>query len=336
MWSSQEWLDTARAWLDERLAVAGTPRTGEISQPSLRPWGTVLTAPTAAGPVWLKVPGPENVFEVPLYALMAKAAPAGVLTPLEVDTERGWVLLPDGGQTLGDQIDDTGLVDALVKILPQYGRLQRDLMPHVDDMLALGMTDMRAAVMPARFEEALDVVGRYVAEHDDDHPDRERGRNVLARVTDRRAEFTAWCERLAESAVPASVDHNDLHPWNVFMVDGRATFYDWGDGVVAHPFASMLLALGIVHHRLRVPVDDPAIVRPRDAYLEVFDDLAPRSELVVELELACWVGKAARVLTWARALRLAEHDEAGEFASAPLDCLAGLLAPTWADLRLDS
>ncbi len=335
MWSSQEWLDTARTWMDERLAVAGVRRTGEVTQPHLRPWGTVLTAPTSDGPVWLKVPGPYNAFEVPLYELMAKATPTRILTPLAIDTERGWVLLPDGGETLGDHLGDriggTALVDALVEVLPQYAELQRGLMPHVDDMLSFGITDMRAEVMPSRFEEALEAVGVYVAEHDD-----EAGRETLRRATAKRAEFGTWCARLAEAVVPASLDHNDLHPWNVFVADGRATFYDWGDGVVAHPFSSMLLVLGIVRHKSGVSVDDPAVVRPRDAYLEVFGDLAPRSELVAELGLACWVAKIARVLTWIRSVRQLGYDEEGEWASAPLETLTGLLAPTWADLRLHS
>jgi hypothetical protein len=334
-WSSPEWLDTARSWLDERLAEVGAARTGEVTQPHLRPWATVVTAPTTVGPVWLKAPGPENAFEVALYGLLTTTSPTRILTPIAVDVDRGWVLLPDGGRTLGEQLGDriggTDLADALVAFLPQYAQLQRELMPHADDMLAFGMTDMRAEIMPLRFEEAVDVVGAYVAEHDD-----EGGRETLRRVTAMRAEYGEWCARLAEAVVPASLDHNDLHPWNVFMTDGRATFYDWGDGVVAHPFSSMYLVLGIVHHKLGVPVDDPAVVRPRDAYLEVFGDLAPRAELVAELELACWVAKITRVLTWARSLRQLDYDEAREFASAPLESLAGLLGPTWADLRLDS
>jgi len=46
--------------------------------------------------------------------------------------------------------------------LPQYGQLQRDLAPHSDRLLALGVADMRPAVMPRRFEEALETVGDHV------------------------------------------------------------------------------------------------------------------------------------------------------------------------------
>jgi hypothetical protein len=106
-------------------------------------------------------------------------------------------------------------------------------------------------------------------------------------------------------------------------------FYDWGDSVVAHPFASMLLGLGMLHLQLGAGADDPAVVRPRDAYLEVFGDLASRGELIEELELACRVAKVGRALSWDRALRMRGDEEAAEFADAPLNALRSLLSDTW-------
>jgi hypothetical protein len=97
---------------------------------------------------------------------------------------------------------------------------------------------------------------------------------------------------------------NDLHPWNV-LGDGAgdARFYDWGDCVVAHPFAAMLVPLGFLQHVLGVSVDDPDVVRARHAYLRVFAGTAPGEDLATTLEVACRVTKVARVLTWDRALQ---------------------------------
>jgi hypothetical protein len=308
---------TMVTWLDERLAAVGRRRTGPVTCPHDRPWGRVLTAPTADGSVWLKAPAPGTVFEVALYDLLARVAPDQVLRPIAVDLDHGWVLLPDGGATLGARLDDTDLVDALVTVLPQYGRLQRELAAHTGDLLSFGIVDMRPAVMPARFDEAVAAVGA----------------DRVPEVTAMRATFGERCARLAASPVPASLDHNDLHPWNVFLDGGRARFYDWGDAVVSHPFASMLVALAVVRAHLSVGPDDPAVTRSRDAYLEVWSDLAPHAELVADLELACWVGKVARTLVWDRALRLQGHDQAGEFADAPYENLAALAATSWTDLR---
>jgi Ser/Thr protein kinase RdoA (MazF antagonist) len=255
-----------------------------------------------------------------LYELLQTVTPERALTPLGVDVERAWVLLPDGGPTLGERFSGAQLVDALATVLPRYGELQRALAAHTDEVLALGVNDMRAAVMLRRYDEALAAMARYVERHGD-----AADQATLARVAALRANVSAWCDQLAAAPVSPSLDHNDLHPHNVFL-DATAgpRFYDWGDSVVAHPFASMLLALGFMH--FVEGADNQAIVRLRDAYLEAFSDLAPHAELVETLELACRVGKIARALTWERALRTMNPDDVDEqWASGPFEAMASLL-----------
>jgi len=324
VWASAPWRARAAAWMDEQLAGAGMKRTGEIEQPRIRPWGTVLVAPTERGRVWLKAPAPETAFEVALYELLQRVAPEHVLAPIAADVARSWVLLPDGGPVLGERITGTEIVDALLVVLPEYAQLQRALAPHVDSLLSLGVADMRAEIMPRRFDEALDAAADYV--------DRRGGKAERAthrRVAALRGVFGAWCEQLAAAPGPPSLDHNDLHPWNVFA-DGlpgakAAKFYDWGDSVVAHPFSSMLVIRRVVRHMLDTTYDDPDVLRVRDSYLDVFSDLAPHTELVETMELACRVGIPARALVWDRALRTLGPDDHSEDASAPLETLAWLL-----------
>lgn len=301
-------------WVDARLAEAGLHRTGDITCVHDRPWATVYTAPTTGGLVWLKVPGPGSRFEVPLYELLARVAPDRIPHPIALDLDLGLLLLPDGGATLGAQLGELDVTEALVTTLPQYGQLQRDLVPHTDNLLSFGVTDMRPAIMPARFDEAVAVAGPPRA------------------VREMRATFAEWCARLGASPIPASLDHNDLHLWNIFFAGGQARFYDWGDSVVSHPFASLLFLVAVVRDKLGAGPDDPVVTRPRDAYLEVWSDVAPRAELVAEQELACWVGKVARALTWDRTLRAHGYDQAREFADAPRQHLTGLLAGSWSDL----
>lgn len=319
VWSSTEWFASAVSWMDGRLAAAGIGRTGPVTQPRVRAWGTVLTAPTDRGPVWLKAPGPRTAFEVALYGLLGKVVPDRVLAPIAADVERGWVLLPDGGPTLGDDADLDTVLSGLAEVLPRYAVLQRDLASHVDELLGFGVEDMRPAAMPARFDEAVAAARRRAGRPRDDE--------LVDGIVALRPEFASWCERLAASVVPASLDHNDLHPDNVFAAGTR--FYDWGDAVVAHPFASMLVTLGVLRHGYGLAEDDPALRRLRDAYLEPFTDLAPRTELVEEVELACRVAKPARALVWDRAI---PPDEPGEFGRAPLETLLAVGDEDWLSL----
>jgi hypothetical protein len=289
VWSSADWRQRATAWADERLAAAGLARTGAVEQPRVRPWATVLRIPTSAGAVWLKATGPEVAFEVRLYELLVRVAPERVLTPLATDASRGWLLLPDGGPPLADR--GIGIAAAL----PVYARLQLDLAPHLEELLALGVADMRPAAMPERFEEALEAIGG------DD------------RVATLRPAVAEWCERLAASPVPASIDHNDLHGFNILAGE---RFYDWGDAVVAHPFATML-ALEWV---------DGDTGRLRNAYLEPFEEFGTHAELVETLELACRIGRIARALVWQRAIRAFGAEPIDEqWRSAPGEWLRSLL-----------
>jgi hypothetical protein len=308
--------------MDDRLAAAGIERTGEVSQPHLRPWATALRAPTSAGVVWLKAPGPGTVFEVGLYGLLARTAGDRVLTPIASDPVRGWILLPDGGPSLGQRLTGPDLAEALVAAIVQYGRLQLDLTAYVEEILTLGVSDMRPEVMPGRFAEALEVAGPIA---DGGSP---ADRATVEQAAAMSGTVASWCEQLAASPVPASLDHNDLHPWNILGGDEGFRFYDWGDSVVAHPFAAMLVPLGFLRRQLAVSLDDPRFLRARDAYLDVFALHVPNEELVPTLELACRVAKVARVLTWERALRTA-RDQGEEinpdWARAPVETLASLL-----------
>lgn len=127
IWATRAWRDLALTWLDEHLAAEGITRTGDADQPHLRPWATALRIPTTVGPVWLKATGPGTAFEVRLYALLNEVVPEGILTPLAIDPDRSWIVLPDGGSTLGDHIEsgEIDLAVALGTILPCYAELQR-------------------------------------------------------------------------------------------------------------------------------------------------------------------------------------------------------------------
>jgi hypothetical protein len=321
LWSSEDWRADAASWLDAQLAAEGIERTGDIEQPHLRPWATVLRATTTNGVVWLKAAGPGTAFEIPLYELLVPIAKDRVLKPIATDPARGWIVLPDGGTPIGGRLTGKALVDALVAALVRYGELQLELAPRVDDMLQLGVSDMRPAVMPERFEQALDVT-RSTSEG------KTGDRDTHRRVEEMRETFASWCEILAASRVPSSLDHNDLHPWNILGEPGQTKFYDWGDSVVAHPFAAMLVPLGFVMRHMEADLTDARFLRARDAYLDVFAATAPDEDLGSTLEVACRVAKIARVLTWDRAIGAArdQGEELDEnWSTAPMETLASLL-----------
>ena len=302
-WTSAEWRAAAVAWLDAQLAAAGMERTGEVTQPRVRRWGTVLTALTCGGRVWLKATGPETFYEVPLHARLAEVEPSCVPVVLAQDRARGWLLLRDHAPDLGDPDD---LLPAAV--LVRYARLQRAVTPQADALVAAGVPDMRPAAMPRRFDEAVEAVSGFAARHGS-----AADRATVEEVRALRPEFVRRAEQLADSAVPASVDHGDLHARNVLVGGGAVRYLDWGDAAVAHPFASLFVPLRAAREQA------PRLLR---AYLAEFTDLAPLDRLLADADLACRLAQLARVLTWVRAVGVDGADP--RFARAPLEGLAAL------------
>ena len=322
LWSSEAWREQATGWIDRRLAEAGVIRVGEVEQTRVRPWATVLRAPTTDGDVWMKAGGAATAFEAGLYELLARVAPGDVLVPLAVDAPRGWMLLPDGGPSLGERLEGDARARALSAALGQYGRLQRELAPHAAELVPLGVPDMRPEVMPGRFEEALEAARSSAPSTPPPgapSPSAASPAGALAALEALRDDVARWCEALADSPVPASLDHNDLHHQNV-LGTGPYRFYDWGDAVLAHAFAAMLVPAKVL--------SGAALDAARTAYRAEFADLAPPERLAEDLELACRVARVARTLTWERALRSArEQDEPIDplFTHAPFEELITLL-----------
>src|SRR5262245_10533099 len=150
-----EVLADATAWLDEHLAAAGIARTGAVELMKVRPWATVLRAETSTGLVWMKAAAASTRFEVPLYELLARVVPEHVLHPIATDVERAWVLLPDGGSPFAARFEGDELAAPFCAALTQYAELQLDVAAHAQELVVLGVPDMRPERMPERFEEAL-------------------------------------------------------------------------------------------------------------------------------------------------------------------------------------
>ena len=310
VWKGEEWRAQATAWVDEALAAAGSERTGPAVLHRVHPWSAVLRVPTGDGTAWMKASAPTTAFEVPMYAALARVAPERTLIPIAADPERAWLLLPDGGPPLAERSDEptAGMAPALAA----YGRLQRDLEGHIGELLAAGVPDMRPEAMPERFEEALLHAMEAPAAGDD----------AIVRIAALREPVAEWAAALAASPVPPSLDHSDLHPFNVLGDGDEPRFFDWGDSSLAHPFAVMLVPLDMAGPEHR---DEAS-----DAYLAAFADLAPRERLLADLDIACRLARIARALTWERALRSSrEQGEPVEerFESAVLETLLEIPPP---------
>jgi hypothetical protein len=322
-WSSNAWQHDVLDWIDARLRERGMRRTGECDITRIRSWSAVFRFPTDQGTFWFKADSQISLHEIRLYPLLARIAPDIVLSPLALDSDRGWIILPDGGTTLIHSASGMDLFNTLVTLIPLYARLQLRLMRHLPLMLELGVPDMRAAIMPQRFDEALNGARSLLLSEPTGQV------AILDEVATLRPTYLEMCESLACSMVPSSLDHGDLHANNIFPgTTGTPRIYDWGDSALAHPFATMLLFLRNAATALETGYDDPRLSLLRDAYLNEFRHWGTPGELLDTLEIACRVAMVSRAITWTRSIELGPMPDPS-WHKAPFEWLGALRSPSY-------
>jgi hypothetical protein len=320
-WQDPGWLAGALEWASERLAERGEGVVGTPEQPHVRAWSTALRLPVRNGAVWLKSVGPGSAQEPALLETLGEWAPEQVLVPLAVHRERRLMLLPDGGTTLR-ATGRASSVDAWEALLQDYARLQVELSSRADEMVGLGVPDLRPGRMPDLAAELLADDEWLMLDRPDGLATDQRER--LVRELGRYREL---CARLADGGIPASLQHDDLHDANVFVGDRGHRFFDWGDASVAHPFLSLLVPLRVAARALEVPPGDPALRRLRDAYLDAWSGYGDLAELREQADVALRVAPLPRAMTWQRILRGVHPDERAEWLDAVPGWTAEYLEP---------
>jgi hypothetical protein len=281
-WTDAAWLAQAHAWIEARLAELGLTRTGDIAQPHVEVWSTVLRVPTSAGTVWFKANHGPLEHEAALVSLLAKRVPDLVDPLLAADLGRGWMLMADAGARLREVVVAERSLDRWHHALDHVARISLALEGDVDALLAMGVPDLRLAVLPERYAA---LVGATGAEP--------RFRAAVTTVA-------GLADRLATYGIRESIEHDDLHDGQVFVRDGRHRVMDWGDACVSHPFFVLSVAL---EGQLAWGLDDvegSLDTSPfRDTFLApyaaAYPHLAP-ADLVEAVSVATRLGWAARAV----------------------------------------
>ena len=154
-WEDADWFAEAVAWVDERLAAMGRPRTGEVEQRHVRTWATALRVQTAEGPVWFKANTPELRHEVAVVERVSARVPDRVPPLLASDVERGWLLMADAGDRLREVADEEQSLVRWHDVLAGAADVARALEPEVDELLAAGVPDLRLHTLADGYAELV-------------------------------------------------------------------------------------------------------------------------------------------------------------------------------------
>lgn len=294
-WHDPGWQKEAHEWIRTEANRQSIQLTGEIEQPHVYAWSTVMRVPSNEGMLFFKATATETVYETTLTQKLAGWYPDCMPELLAVDIPRGWMLMRDGGEQLRASIRPTQDIKLWEPVITRYAELQIGLSEHVSEILALGIPDHRLAALPQFFSQ-------FLTEKDNLMIDQDKGLTPIEfqQLQGLTLRFEQICADLAAFGIPASLNHGDFHDGNVLLKNGRITFFDWGDACVTHPFVS--LRTFFVSIEIALKLDDysftPEMVALLDRYLEPWQKFASTENLLTAYQLSKPVASIVKALAW--------------------------------------
>jgi Phosphotransferase enzyme family len=296
LWQQPDWQAEAHAWIHSALRKNNLQLTGEIEQPHVRQWSTVVSVPTGDGMLFFKASDVLFAYETALTDYLARFRPEIFPELLAVDTKHHWMLMRDAGTPLRQFIRAEKSIARWKEVLPLYVSLQKDLAERTAHLLALGVMDRRLARLPEMFEGLIADESSMLLDQEDGLTSEE-----YARLRNYGPEFKQMCEELASFGIPETIHHDDFHDDNIFVRDGRILFTDWGESAVAHPFFTLVVMMRGIDNSMGVDFS-PQSKEVRDMYLEHWTLYDSMEELRSIAKLAQRIGYVNRALTWKMSL----------------------------------
>ena len=310
-WQDTNWQKGAHDWIRAVAHRKSIQLIGEIEQPHIYHWSTVMRVPSNEGMLFFKATASETKYEIPLTQKLAEWFPKDMPELIAVDIARGWMIMRDGGEQLRASIRPTQNIKPWEPVITRYAELQIGLSGHVDEILALGIPDHRLASLPPLYSQLLtDEKSLMIGQ--------EKGLTAdeFQKLQNLKSRFEQICTELAAFGIPESLNHGDFHDGNVLIKDGRITFFDWGDADVTHPFVS--LRTFFVSIEMALELDDYAFTAKMAAllerYLEPFHKYASEDDLHEAYALSKPVASIVKTLAWHQGIIRMNESMREEFA----------------------
>ena len=315
-WQSVDWHDEAVNWIRAQFAAHGIGGDAQIIQQ--RAWGLSCTmlARTGAGDFYFKATPPFMAHEGRIMQAVAERCPQLLPAPLAVDTERGWLLMPDYGSDMLHECADIARWEDALRL---FSPTQVEQAARAGEWLALGCPDRGLARMVELTDPLIAACCRMLTERDDGlSQDEAQALRALSMP------LKMMCARLGQFGVPHSPVHGDLGG-NVIMNGEGYTFFDWTDVCVSHPFFDMATISAAYFDESALERTPDADARLRDAYLQAWTAYESMERLVEAFEASRPLGALHQAMTYMWILTNIAPDSRGELEGGLLHWVRSLL-----------
>jgi Ser/Thr protein kinase RdoA (MazF antagonist) len=291
-WSRAGWLPEASRWIRETATACGLRSTGDVEVVEHWPLSSVLRVETDGGRVFFKAVFPIFRHEPVMTAQLSARHPTLIPELLAIDEQRGWMLMRElQGTPIGDQ--DVGRWGEGLRAAASIHKawIGRDA-----ELLSLGVHDRTLQALERDMAAGFDEV--------------ELSSEDRLRLEASLPTFARASAELGAGAVPETLVHGDLHPWNVMATDEKVSIFDWSDSCVSYP----LFDLPTYFERTE---DEQARAVLLDVYLEAWADAAPIGELRALAECAHPLALMHHSISYSRILDAMEPADRWWFDGEP-------------------
>jgi hypothetical protein len=266
-----------------------------------------LIHPTEKGDVFLKIVPPVFMREPQITAKLAEWGITKLPEILAVEQERGFLLTKDMG---GCNLTDCLTVEKLEAVVRVFAEFQFAAVDFVNLQAPSPFYDCRICVVQEKIDTLFDEAPALL----DDSP-YALSAEEKSRLRQKLPEWKQLCEEIQQVPLPDTIDHGDLRPGNIRVVNDGLILYDWAWSAITHPFIGVVGLLRIVRRWLCE--NDRRFLR--DAYLEAWTEYASNQELRCIFDLVtkilALVGVAADG-KWLRAIHRALRGNSPSATSA--------------------
>jgi hypothetical protein len=324
-WRSAVFRARAMDWIHEVLGAYGRELPGTLRVHRVRFWSAVFTVQSDSERLWFKAANPGQRFEAPLLARLSQLLPDHVITPLAIDDTRGWLLLPDGGQTLRARGDVT--IAEWEALVEQVAQMQAALTQHAADLIQTGLP----ALPPEQAGEYVAGLVDELAHLPATHPQRidpDQARALMRGISG----LSGCLGELAGSGTPLTLQPNDVSASNAFLPrddGGPFRLFDFGDAFWSHPFAALQVPTRMVTGSWPLPPPPAHVASARlwRAYLQQWPQTSRRDDLAVLIDAADRLASLHRCESWRRLLARVDPEHLGVPPPRLADWLADAMRP---------
>jgi hypothetical protein len=307
-WSEVGWKEQTNEWITKELIYRENTLKGPVEEVQSTIWSYVSKVSTSTGYYYFKAVTTSLGHEVPLTALLAEIVPTFVPEVVVADTQRNWLLLRDGGQTLGSVTRADKDMTRWEEMVRHLAHLQIQVVEQKERLLATGIFDRRLHVLPQLYIKALENTPLLlIGEGGLREGELEQLRAFAPQVW-------AMCEKLATYRVPETLHHDDLGAGNILLNGECYLFFDWSESAVAHPFFTLMIVLRYVEVVLKCGEETLECIT--SAYLSCWIEYEPMERLREAFTLALRLAKLCRSLSWQHILGHLAPEQRGESADS--------------------